>query len=128
MTSHTADLVEELEELDMVEALMRSTGHVPSLVELIGRPAWQADAACRGESAAVFFPAEGKSLIRARRVCNRCTVAHECLQYALDQPSLKGVWAGTSERRRRRLRTQDLGVAADTEGSEQLPHRGIVVR
>ena len=108
MTVYTADRVEEIEELVLVEALMLCTGPMPSVQELLGRPAWQKDAACRGEGVKQFFPPEGTSLMRARRICNSCPVSEQCLKYALERPALKGVWAGTSERRRRRLRTQAL--------------------
>ena len=51
-----------------------------------------------------FFPPDGSSRLRASVLCARCPVAKECLEYALDHPSLKGVWAGTSERGRHRMR------------------------
>jgi len=110
MTVQTVDLVEEIEALGLFEALMLPTRPVPDWRDLLGRPAWQADAACRGEGVAQFFPPEGTNPIRASRICNRCPVAKECLEYALERPSLKGIWAGTSERRRRRLRAQGLGI------------------
>ncbi|MGA2211480.1 MAG: WhiB family transcriptional regulator [Acidimicrobiales bacterium] len=96
----------DLDDLDtrLVEAMMLSTGPLPELRELFKRPDWQDSAACRGQGVERFFPSEGSSLIQARRVCARCPVADDCLQYALAHPSLKGIWAGTSERRRRRLR------------------------
>jgi WhiB family redox-sensing transcriptional regulator len=102
--------IERIEEPGVVEALMLSTGPMPNLRDLLGRPAWQANAACRGEGVELFFPPENTSLMEARRICNRCTVADQCLQFALERPSLKGVWAGTSERHRRRLRTHRLGI------------------
>lgn len=117
MSIHSVDLIDEIEHQGVVEALMGSPGPMPSLAELLGRPAWQSDAACRGEGAESFFPPEGTSLMRARRICNRCTVADECLQYALERPSMKGIWAGTSERRRRRLRAESLG--AGPPGSQE---------
>lgn len=110
MAAYTGDPVEEIEALGLVEALMLSTGPMPTLRELLGRPAWHAKAACRGDGVEQFFPHEGTSVMRARRVCNSCTVSDECLQYALERPSLKGIWAGTSERRRRLLRTEGLGT------------------
>jgi WhiB family transcriptional regulator, redox-sensing transcriptional regulator len=96
----------EVEDLEtrFVEAMMLSTEPLPDVAELFKRPAWQQQAACRGAGTARFFPAEGSSLMRARRVCARCPVSDECLRYALAHPSLKGIWAGTSERRRRKLR------------------------
>ena len=96
----------EIEDLDsrLVEAMMLSTEPLPEMSELFRRPAWQDQAACRGTGTERFFPTEGSSLLQARRVCSRCPVADECLEYALAHPSLKGIWAGTSERRRRKLR------------------------
>jgi WhiB family redox-sensing transcriptional regulator len=123
MTLHIADAVEEIDELGVVEALMRSTGPMPSLRELLGRPAWQARAACRGEHLEQFFPPEGTGGMRARRICNGCTVAEECLQYALERPSLKGIWAGTSERCRRRLRAEAL----TSSGQDSRPAEKNVV-
>jgi WhiB family transcriptional regulator, redox-sensing transcriptional regulator len=114
------DPAEEIEALGLVEALMLSTGPMPSLRELLGRPTWQANAACRGGGVDSFFPVGGTSLLRARRICNGCEVSEECLRYALERPSLKGIWAGTSERRRRRLRLQGRGI--DTlAGGHELP-------
>lgn len=103
MTVTNALEVEDLE-TRMVEAMMLSTEPLPELRELFRRPAWQERAACRGTGTGRFFPSEGSSLMQARRVCGRCPVYDECLSYALAHPSLKGIWAGTSERRRRKLR------------------------
>ena len=72
--------------------------------DLVRRPSWQRYAACRGQDIEEFFPAEGSGATRTAAICARCPVAEECLAYALDNPGLKGVWAGTSERRRRRMR------------------------
>lgn len=96
----------EIEDLDgrLVEALMLSTEPLPELSELFRRPARKEEGACHGTGTERFFPSEGSSLLQARRVCSRCPVSEECLEYALAHPSLKGIWAGTSERRRRRLR------------------------
>ena len=110
MTVQTVDSGQQIDALRLVEALMLSTGPMPNIGDLLGRPAWQARAACRGEGVEQFFPPEGTSLMRARRICNSCLVSDQCLQYALERPSLKGIWAGTSERRRRRLRAQGLGT------------------
>jgi WhiB family transcriptional regulator, redox-sensing transcriptional regulator len=88
----------------VLEAIMRSAEPLPDLGGLLRRPTWQRDAACRGEGVTEFFPADGSSPGAVARICARCGVADECLAYALDNPSLKGIWAGTSERGRRRMR------------------------
>lgn len=73
------------------------------------RPEWQADAACRGfvdnaDWERVFFPGQGDPVGRAKRFCARCPVREDCLAYALDHPDLDGIWGGTSDRERRRIR------------------------
>ncbi len=78
----------------------------PEIEALIGRSAWQESASCRGTSTGVFFPSDGSSTTAARNLCRKCPVVSECLRYALDNPCLKGVWAGTSERTRRAIRRQ----------------------
>lgn len=91
-------------EYSLLEAMMLTTEPLPELNDLLKRPQWQLDAACRGVGVEHFFPSEASGLMQARRVCVRCPVSKDCLDYALSDPSLKGIWAGTSERRRRRLR------------------------
>ena len=70
-------------------------------------PDWMADAACRGSDSELFFPTRGDSareLAAARAVCAGCVVADDCLEYALVNRELYGVWGGLSERERRRIR------------------------
>jgi len=67
------------------------------------RPAWMAYAACH-DSGVNFFPERGESLEPARALCARCPVLPDCLAYALAHVELKGVWGGTGERVRVRMR------------------------
>jgi WhiB family redox-sensing transcriptional regulator len=64
---------------------------------------WMADAACRGKDARIFFPA-GTDHGPAFAVCARCPVRADCLDYALATHSA-GIWGGTSDRQRERIRT-----------------------
>ncbi len=73
----------------------------------IVRPGRPADAACRGMGPDFFFPTSSVSLARAERICARCPVAAECLATALEDPSLHGIWAGTSARERQYLRSEE---------------------
>ena len=66
-------------------------------------PAWHADAACRGVSVEVFFPAWGQRPTEAKRVCGRCPVSGECLAAALAMDSQHGVWGGLTARERKRM-------------------------
>lgn len=40
----------------------------------------------------------------ARAICDDCPVRQACLDFAMADPSLKGVWGGTTDRDRKRLR------------------------
>jgi WhiB family transcriptional regulator, redox-sensing transcriptional regulator len=52
-----------------------------------------------------FFPdAADWADPRAGRICAVCPVKDECLDYALRNPSLDGIWGGTSEEERRKIR------------------------
>jgi WhiB family redox-sensing transcriptional regulator len=72
--------------------------------DLFASPAFMDLGSCRGMDPDVFFPDRGESLAPAKAVCGECIVRDECLEYALDHGERFGVWGGTSERERRRLR------------------------
>jgi len=40
----------------------------------------------------------------AKTLCSTCTFRTECLQIALDEPELQGIWGGTTPRERLALR------------------------
>ena len=87
----------------MVELMMQSVD-LPDAGDLLRRPNWQAQSACRDQDMNEFFP-DGTGISReVHRICAGCPVSVECLSFALADPSLKGVWAGTSERGRGRIR------------------------
>jgi len=67
---------------------------------------WQAKAACSEVDPEIFFPERGGSSKAARAVCSRCDVRMNCLEYALNNKEQFGIWGGTSERERRRLRKE----------------------
>ena len=66
------------------------------------RTNWQAEATCRGVDPDVFFPSRGESLSEPRAYCLVCPVASDCLRFNLHER--QGVFAGLSERERRRAR------------------------
>lgn len=67
---------------------------------------WQVNAACNDVEPEIFFPERGGSSKAARAVCNDCSVRDQCLEYALNNKEQFGIWGGTSERERRRLRRE----------------------
>lgn len=72
---------------------------------LLDRPAWQLNAACRGQPTDLFFPSRGESNDEAKAICRQCPVTSQCLAQALELGEM-GVWAGLSERARRRADIQ----------------------
>ena len=85
--------------------LVDSALNRPVLDEDIGflfeRPAWHAQAACRGMDRAIFFPERGarNSGQEAKAVCAACPVTAECGEAGARESS--GIWGGMSARQRR---------------------------
>ena len=79
-------------------------GELPSLEELLQRPAWHAKARCRGYGVGAFFPSRDGPQSDPQATCAGCAVRSECLAYALADSTLQGVWGGTSARERRAMR------------------------
>jgi WhiB family transcriptional regulator, redox-sensing transcriptional regulator len=86
---------------NLLDALLRLAPHdfEPDVLELLERPAWHADAACRGVGPSAFYPERGESLEPAREHCRRCSVTVECAAAGAGEDA--GVWAGQSGRQRR---------------------------
>lgn len=62
---------------------------------------WTERAECRGAQATDFFARSLPDARAAIRVCERCEVKQECLDYAVDNDMDLGVWGGLTERQRR---------------------------
>ena len=69
-----------------------------------GPMGWQERALCAQTDPEAFFPEKGFSTREAKAVCMSCEVRAECLEYALVNDESFGVWGGTSERERRKLK------------------------
>jgi WhiB family redox-sensing transcriptional regulator len=109
---------------EAVELLMQPDtrlGELDLLDVLLERPEWHARAACRGMGTERFFPADHVALLDARRICAGCEVKRECGEFAMAVPSLKGIWAGMSERGRARARKAAApGRAAASQSEDAL--------
>lgn len=74
------------------------------------QPTWQADAACRGQGPATWFPTGEKGaqavddIARAKAVCATCRVTGPCLEYGLAHAMDHGVWGGASPDDRKAIR------------------------
>jgi WhiB family redox-sensing transcriptional regulator len=70
---------------------------------------WRGRSACRDSDPDVFFPigTTGPALEQietAQRICTACLVSGECLEFALATNQEAGIWGGTTEEERRKLR------------------------
>jgi WhiB family redox-sensing transcriptional regulator len=68
--------------------------------------AWMLQGLCRGLEAEVFFPPDSDGVETAQRICAECPVRVECLDHALRYAIADGVWGGTSQRERVRIRSR----------------------
>ncbi len=64
---------------------------------------WVLGAACAVADPEIFFPATGKTDVKAKAVCARCRVRRDCLEYSLATGQPWGVWGGLNEAERRSL-------------------------
>lgn len=78
---------------------------------MIGTPGWMGAAACKGCDTNRWFPERGEPTDDVKAICRACPVIAECLEYALTTPERAGVWGGTSEKERRRIRRQRAKAA-----------------
>jgi WhiB family transcriptional regulator, redox-sensing transcriptional regulator len=70
---------------------------------------WREDAACRDTDPDLFFPVGTtgpavEQIESAKAVCYACAAQAACLEFALSTNQESGIWGGTSEEERRKLR------------------------
>jgi WhiB family redox-sensing transcriptional regulator len=76
---------------------------------------WRAAAACLSADPDLFFPiatggtAEGEAS-SALRICARCTVRKQCLDFAMRTGETQGIWGGTTPDQRTRVRRNSARV------------------
>jgi WhiB family redox-sensing transcriptional regulator len=66
---------------------------------------WRRQAACHGTDLNLFYPERGQSAGPARQICATCPVRQPCLEYALSNRIISGIWGGLTERERRPLQS-----------------------
>ncbi|KOT54116.1 MULTISPECIES: WhiB family transcriptional regulator [Streptomyces] len=72
---------------------------------------WWEQAACLDEDPELFFPVgvtgpAAQQQADAKAVCRQCPVTSECLEWALETGQNYGIWGGTDEEERRKLRSR----------------------
>lgn len=63
---------------------------------------------CKDQDPDLFFPEDysSRTQIRAAKaVCNQCPLLNPCLEYAVTQTDLDGIWGATTPRERQRIRS-----------------------
>jgi WhiB family redox-sensing transcriptional regulator len=73
---------------------------------------WRHEAICRSEDPELFFPVGNSGpalaqIAKAKLVCNKCPVTHDCLAWAISSGQDAGVWGGMSEDERRALKRRN---------------------
>lgn len=98
--------------------------HGAVLPDLLGdaAPPWHELALCAQVDPEAFFPRKGQGNAEARAICGQCGVRAECLADALEGEGEHGVWGGTSEKDRRKLR--DAGWTGALVKSYAAAHDG----
>lgn len=68
---------------------------------------WFHYAECKGLDPNLFVPArwDANARVAAKTVCARCTVRNDCLEYAMADLNLDGIWGGLGHGARRKLLT-----------------------
>jgi WhiB family redox-sensing transcriptional regulator len=65
---------------------------------------WHQEAACRGRGPNAFVRGPRSDYGSMRELCESCSVRLECLEFALSDESLTGLWGGTTDMERRLIR------------------------
>jgi WhiB family redox-sensing transcriptional regulator len=72
---------------------------------------WRDQGRCAEVDPMLFYPAKGESANPARMVCAGCEVRDQCLEWALATDQRWGVWGGTTEHDRRKIKRDRQDVA-----------------
>jgi WhiB family redox-sensing transcriptional regulator len=77
-----------------------------------GHADWRSQGACLRADPELFFPLSERGqaitqIARAKRICAGCRVRLACLEFALASGEAHGVWGGTTEDERARIRARN---------------------
>jgi WhiB family redox-sensing transcriptional regulator len=68
---------------------------------------WRSRGACLAADPDLFFPISSRCSTqtnRAKAICASCLVRAECADFALARPDVRGIWGGTTDDERKKLR------------------------
>lgn len=81
---------------------------------------WRAFALCAQTDPDSFFPDKGGSTRQAKKVCAKCPVSDDCLEWALAKNERFGIWGGKSERERREI-ARNAGIEYENDEDDADP-------
>ena len=78
---------------------------------------WRSAGACLSADPDLFFPISStgpaeRQVARAKKICAGCSVRRECLEFALSNNQIYGIWGGTTADDRQRAACGDVPAAA----------------
>lgn len=80
---------------------------------------WRDQAACAGEPTSRWYPRSNADhhpdTVHAKAICDTCPVRTDCLIHAILAPERHGIWGGTTERQRVRIRRANGYLTRHTE-------------
>jgi WhiB family redox-sensing transcriptional regulator len=87
------------------------------------RDDWRSLGACLTADPDLFFPISATSgsagqVGRAKAICAGCPVRADCLRFALDLRDMQGIWGGTTDDERKKLRR--ARVVADRVSADRV--------
>jgi WhiB family redox-sensing transcriptional regulator len=79
---------------------------------------WMNESLCKGNREVQFFSEVMDEIKIAKSMCKICPVAPDCLEYAVKNGEILGVWGGLSQRERRKYhrlyrKTINIDMAKD---------------
>jgi len=71
-------------------------------------PSFDGTQPCAQTDPEIFFPhpSDRQGIANAKAICNTCPFVEACLKYAVNEPSLQGIWGATTQRQRETIRTR----------------------
>jgi WhiB family redox-sensing transcriptional regulator len=72
---------------------------------------WRLDAYCRGKETNLFYPEPGikgaaEQTKAMKTICALCKVSAECLQTAIENSEMYGIWGGLTPKERTKVRRE----------------------
>lgn len=75
---------------------------------------WRSNALCQSNTLKIDFFSEDKNQIKlSKSICNKCIVAHECLEFAVRNEEKHGIWGGFTFRERNKALRSTINLTKE---------------